>query len=206
QGIERSPAEAEAAGSNPAGRTSAESPVSLRCGLSAESLFESRHVVSVAIARTRRRARAAWAGRRARLEESRSGARHRELGRGRDLDAHVAQGEHAAVRIDDGAGHAPDRLALERNLGVVRRRLAGVDPEHPQAAVDVPAIVETRDRLLTRVAALGEGDGPLHEARLGRQDAVVDLAPVARRARPDPFELELLLADGRLEIGGEHLA
>ena len=45
------------------------------------------------------------------------------------------------------------------------------------------AVVQPRDRLLTRVAALGEADGPLCEAGLGREDAIVDLLAPRRRAR-----------------------
>ena len=58
--------------------------------------------------------------------------------------------------------------------------------------------MEARDRLLPRVAALGEGDGPLRQPCLGREHALVDLAPEARCPGEDPQELELLLADGRL--------
>ena len=59
------------------------------------------------------------------------------------------------------------------------------------------AVLEAGERLLARVAALGERDRALVEARLGGQDPVVDLAPPARRASEDPEPLELLVGRPR---------
>ena len=66
-----------------------------------------------------------------------------------------------------------------------RRRGAtvGLELQHAQAAVRVAAVVQPRDRLLARVAALREADRPLGQAGLGRQHAVVDLAAEARACR-----------------------
>ena len=58
-----------------------------------------------------------------------------------------------------------------------------VELEHAQPAVRVAAVVQPRDRLLARVAALREGDVRRVEARLGREDPVVDLVTPARHAR-----------------------
>ena len=77
-----------------------------------------------------------------------------------------------------------DDLALVDELGVRTRRLA-LELEHPQAAVGVAAVVQPRDRLLARIAALREADRPLGQARLGGQDAVVDLLAPRGRAGPD---------------------
>src|SRR5438270_3717384 len=67
------------------------------------------------------------------------------------------------------------------------------------------AEMEPRDRLLPGVATLREGDVRLVEARLGRKDAVVDLALPARHAGRDAAELEPLGREGRLEPGIEGL-
>ena len=68
--------------------------------------------------------------------------------------------------------------------------------EHAQAPVRLAAVVQARDRLLARVAALREADRALDQARLGGQDAVVELAAQARRAGADPQQLELVVGDG----------
>src|SRR5207237_3446963 len=70
--------------------------------------------------------------------------------------------------------------------------------DHSELAVDVPAVVQSRDRLLPGIAALREADVCLVEARLGREDALVELASPARDARLDPPKLELLLVQRRL--------
>ena len=67
------------------------------------------------------------------------------------------------------------------------------------------AVVEPRDGLLARIAALREADRALLEARLGGHDAIVELAAEPRRAGEDPQPLELLGADrlgalGRLGV------
>ena len=59
-------------------------------------------------------------------------------------------------------------------------------------AVRVAAVVQTRDRLLARVAALREADRAGVEPRLGGEDAVVELATPAGRAGEDAQPLELL--------------
>src|SRR5919108_805079 len=63
------------------------------------------------------------------------------------------------------------------------------------------------DRLLARIAALGEADGALDQPRLRGQNALVDLPPEARRAGRDPKRLQLLLAQraGRRWVLVEHL-
>ena len=68
------------------------------------------------------------------------------------------------------------------------------------------AVVESRDRLLAGIAALREADVGAVEARLGREDAVVELSAPARRAGGDPQPLQLVLAH-ELSVGGraEHL-
>ena len=57
------------------------------------------------------------------------------------------------------------------------------------------AEVQPGDGLLARVAALGQADRPLDEARLGRHDAVVELAAPARAARLDAQPLELVFVE-----------
>ena len=95
-----------------------------------------------------------------------------------------SRGRRSRARGRRGARDAPDDLAVERQLGVVRRQLARLDRQHAEAAVRVPAEVEPRDRLLPRVAALREADRALLEAGLGGHHAVVELAAEPRRAAP----------------------
>ena len=56
----------------------------------------------------------------------------------------------------------------------------------------MPAVTQARDRLLARVATLRERDVGLVEARLGREDRLVQLLPPAGDAGLDPGALELL--------------
>src|SRR6266550_458334 len=67
------------------------------------------------------------------------------------------------------------------------------------------AEMQARNRLLPRVAALRERDVRRVEARLRREDPVVDLVFPARHAALDPAQLELLLRQRRLEPGIERL-
>ena len=68
-----------------------------------------------------------------------------------------------------------------------------------------PRLLQPRERLLARVAALGERDGALVEAGLGREDALVDLAAPARGAGEDAQPLELLVGRRGVDDGVEHL-
>ena len=61
----------------------------------------------------------------------------------------------------------------------------------------MPAVVEPRDRLLPRVAALREADRALHEPRLGRHHTIVELASEPGRTREDAKPLELRFRDRR---------
>ena len=67
------------------------------------------------------------------------------------------------------------------------------------------AVVQPRDRLLPRVAPLRERDVRLVEPGLGRQDRVVDLLAPGGDAGLDPDPLELVRAEGGLELRVEHL-
>src|SRR5205085_3634472 len=77
----------------------------------------------------------------------------------------------------------------------VRRNVVAFDLEDTQAAIELPAVVLTRDRLLARVAALAEADVRLRQSGFRRQHAIVDLAPPARDAGLDPPALERLIVD-----------
>ncbi len=100
----------------------------------------------------------------------------------------------------------PTALPLVRRS---RRRRGGrlaVEPEHAQPAVHVAAVVQARDRLLARVAALRERDRALVQPRLRRKDAVVDLACPTRASRASIAQaLELVGVQRRLDAGVEHL-
>src|SRR3954449_7307117 len=95
---------------------------------------------------------------RAHLRVSRT---RQKIGVVRDLRAYVA--ERDAVRC---AGDAPDSLVVVHEL--VTRRHVALDVEHPQAPVDLAAVVLARDRLLARVAPLVEVDMRLFEPGLRR--------------------------------------
>src|SRR5262249_36207016 len=92
-----------------------------------------------------------------------------------------------------GTRDAANRLLAEDDLVA---RLGLFDLETPQSPVRVPAEVETRDRLLARVAALGEGDVRRVEPGLGRKDGLVELLAPHRGAGLDPERLELLRVRG----------
>jgi hypothetical protein len=74
------------------------------------------------------------------------------------------------------------------------RRLP-LDLEHAERPVRLPAVLKPRDRLLAGVAALREADVGLGQARLGRENTIVDLTAPARPAGEDPHALELLLVE-----------
>jgi hypothetical protein len=65
--------------------------------------------------------------------------------------------------------------------------------------------VQPRDRLLPRIAPLGEADGAFGQAGLGRQDTIVDLLAPRGRAGADPEQLELVGGDGRIQPRVERL-
>src|SRR5581483_7626641 len=108
----------------------------------------------------------------------------RQLGSFRNLRADVPQGD-----AGNGARHPSDDLALVLDLVSGLRRL---DLEHAQPVVGVTAVAEPRDRLLARVAALGERDVRLVEPRLGGKDRVVELLAPGRDAGLDPGALEVV--------------
>ena len=100
----------------------------------------------------------------------------------RNLDAHVPQADDV-VSVSHGARHPSDDLVAEDELGVVLRNLGAVDLEHAQRAIHPAAVVLARDRLLAGVAALLEVDRRPVEARLRRQDTIVELVAEARSSR-----------------------
>ena len=126
-------------------------------------------------------------------------ARHGELGALGDLDADVGKS-----KARDGARHPADDALAVSDLVCLSCGLA-VELEHAERAIHVAPVVEARERLLARVAALREGDGPLVEAGFGREDALVELAAPARRAREDTEALELLVRGLRGDFAVEHL-
>ena len=73
-----------------------------------------------------------------------------------------------------------------------------LDLEDAQLPVRLAAVVEPRNRLLPRVAALlrREADVSLVQAGLGGKDAIVDLAAPARARRQDAHALEILVGGG----------
>ena len=78
--------------------------------------------------------------------------------------------------------------------------LAASTSSTAQPAVRAAAVVQPRDRLLARVAALREGDVRLVEPGLGGEDRLVELAAPDRRAGLDPQPLELLAGLGGLAL------
>jgi hypothetical protein len=82
---------------------------------------------------------------------------------------------------------------------------SGVHLEHTQLPVHLAAVVQARDRLLARVAALRERDVRLRQARFGGENRVVDLLPPRRSPGLDPEPLELLVGEGRLDVLVEQL-
>src|SRR3954470_5060381 len=137
--------------------------------------------------------------------ESHSAAASRERERRviRHLRPHVGERDDRAVLAAGGARDAADLPPLVEERRVALRQL--VELEDAQPAVGMAAEMQPRHRLLPRVAALREGDVRGVEARLRRQDPVVDLAFPARNAALDPAQLELLLREGGLEAGVEGL-
>src|SRR3954454_11884471 len=94
--------------------------------------------------------------------------------------AHKREPDRSVLGGDDHRTEPADDLLAEVQLGARRRRLAQPQPE--QAAVRLAPVVEPRDRLLPDVAALGERDGALVEARFLGDDRVVEVDAVARAA------------------------
>ena len=97
-----------------------------------------------------------------------------ELGVLRNLDSYIAKRP-----VTDCARDTSDDLFAVADLVA---RLGALDLEHLQAPVDLAAVVQPGDRLLARIAALRERDVRLVEARLGREDRVVDSLPQAGAA------------------------
>src|SRR5207248_6109942 len=101
-----------------------------------------------------------------------------QLGVVRNLAADIAESLPG-----HGARDTADDLAVE--LDLVRRSRVG-DFELAQQTVRVAAVVQARDRLLARIAALRERDVRLLEPRLRRQNGLVELLPPGRRTRVNP--------------------
>src|SRR6478735_6262955 len=118
-----------------------------------------------------------------------------ESGIGGHLAPDVGKRDDAVCGVRRGARHPPDGLAVERELCVVDRKVGAFHRHDPETAIRMPSVVEPCDRLLSRVAALREADRPLHESRLGRHHAIVELASEPRRARKDAKPLELCFRD-----------
>ncbi len=93
-------------------------------------------------------------------------------------------------------------------LGVVLHGIGPLDLEYPKLAVRMAAVVEPRDRLLARVAPLGERDRPFLEPCLGGEDAVVELVAGDGRPGADAEAFELVVGDriGVPDVGVDHLA
>src|SRR6476659_4857586 len=91
----------------------------------------------------------------------------------RNIDSYVAERP-----VTDCARDPADGLCAVADLVA---RLGALDLERLQAPVDLPAVVQPGDRLLARIAALRERHVRLVEARLGREDRVVELLPPGRR-------------------------
>ena len=108
---------------------------------------------------------------------------------------------------DRGPDRAHDLLARARSR---RRREGPRRAQAAQVAVRLALVVQAGDRLLADVAALGEADGALVDARLLRDRLRRHLAPEARTALLDPDDLGGLGAHrgdaGGLEGGGKGAA
>ena len=125
-------------------------------------------------------------------------SRRRETSRlSRDFDADVAESA-----VADGARHAPDDLVAVADLVT---GLGAFDLQHPQAAVDLAPVPKARDRLLARVAALGERDVRLVETCFGRKDRVVELLAPGRPRALDAQALRLAFRERRLGVAVEEL-
>src|SRR6266550_955132 len=100
-----------------------------------------------------------------------------ELGAVRHFRAHVTERQAA-----DCARDPADCLSAADDLRLRVRYLVAGKLEHAQSAVDLPAVVLTRDRLLARIAALREADVGLLQSGLCGKHALVELAAPARDA------------------------
>src|SRR5207253_9675355 len=98
----------------------------------------------------------------------------------------------AERQVARSAGDPSHDLLAECEL--VRGGLA-LELQHAETPVHLASVVESRDRLLARIAALREAHVRLGQAGLGRKNRVVDLpAPAGNRGFDAPA-LELLLVD-----------
>src|SRR5436190_9109774 len=138
------------------------------------------------------------------LYHSAGSSRERERRVIRHLRPHVGERDDGAILAARGARDAADLLPTVEERRIALGQL--VELEDAQPAVGMAAEMQPRHRLLPRIAALREGDVRRVEARLRREDPVVDLALPAGNAALDPAQLELLLREGRLEPGVERLA
>src|SRR5215469_14225649 len=120
------------------------------------------------------------------------------------LRPHVGERDNGPVVAGRCARDTADLPSVVEEWHVAVGQL--IELEDAQPAVRMPPEVEPRDRLLPRVAALRVRDVRLVEARLRREDPVVDLVPPAGHAALDPEQLELVLREGRLKPGIERLA
>src|SRR5207247_215586 len=112
----------------------------------------------------------------------------------------IGQRHEAQVGVACHARTAAHGLSVVCELDLLEGRLTAVESEDAKRAVRMTAVVQARDRLLARVAALREADRPLVEARLRRKDALVELAPEPRRPGEYPQPLQLALRE-RLSRG-----
>ena len=114
---------------------------------------------------------------------------------GADLEGGVVGHLHADVGEREAAAALVTRPTAFRRADL---RVGIASPSSRARAVrgSLAAVVQARDRLLARVAALREADRALRQAGFGREDAVVDLDARSAACRPRSAELELLGAIG----------
>src|SRR5438876_581697 len=115
----------------------------------------------------------------------------------RHVHPHVAE-RHAWHR----ARHPSDHLLSVAYLVAGPRVL---DFDLAQHAIRMPAVVQARDRLLSRIAPFRERDVRLVEPGLRRKHGLVELLAPRRHARLDARPLELLGLEQDVEIAVEHL-
>src|SRR4029453_4689683 len=92
-------------------------------------------------------------------------SREGQLRVSRYLTADVGQCDDSFLRVPGSAGEPPDRALPARPLASVGRKVVAVAGEQTKPPVGVAAVSETRNRLLSRVAALREADRALVETR-----------------------------------------
>ena len=101
----------------------------------------------------------------------------------RNLDPDVGEGDHASRPSRTALVTRPTTLPSYVSSASYVGQLVALDLEHAQRAVDAPAVVLPRDRLLARVAALLEVDRALGRAP-PRPEGRARRAPVRSEACP----------------------